>query len=167
MHRCCDTTGWIWLAPARWQAEGRPKILFLSLPGSHSSWTPEREWTSMRSSHCTTKRIPPGHPALLCSSRTARAKCSPCLGSRTASPWAIPRQGACTSARAFTAGSEAAQNELAYALYYTRGKTHQKKNWRLPSQLALGTTQKVCRENLQGSFSSSHKTNFKNNEPPV
>lgn len=40
-------------------------------------------------------------------------------------PELFPEQGACASALAFPSGSEAAQNELAYALYYTRGKTLQ------------------------------------------
>lgn len=68
------------------------------------------------------------------------------------------------SCSCFPSWVKAAQSELAYALYYTRCKTHQEQNRRFPVTLR---TQKVCRENLQSSFSSSHKTNFKNSEPPV
>lgn len=77
---------------------GQAESHFLSLLGSHSSWTPEREGTLVNSSHCTTKKLPPRHPVPLWPSCTARALCPPCPGSRTASPWATPEQGARTSA---------------------------------------------------------------------
>lgn len=161
-------TLWRGLASSRWLwqhsmiamiAERRPKSHFLSLLGSYSSWTPTREWTFISSSHCTTKKLLPRYPVPLWPSCTARAMCSPCPGSRTGSPWAIPEQGAHTSARL---GPK--QHKMSWTMPC---KTLQKQKQRLQSQLALGTTQKVCRKYLQGSLYSYHKTNFKNNEPLV
>lgn len=150
---------WIWLAPARYdrQKEGQ-KVTSLASRLLNArkgiNW-----WAALTAPG---KRIPPRHPALLWPSCTAKAKCSSCLGSRTASPWA----GSVYLCSCFPIWVwSSIKSELACALYYIRGKTLQKQNRRLPPQLALGKTQKVCRENLQGSFSSSHKTNFKNNEP--
>jgi len=64
--------------------------------------------------------------------------------------------GSVTSAPAFPARSEQHKgSSLASALRYTRGKTLQNR------QLALGKTQKVHTENLQGSFFSATKIALK------
>lgn len=105
------------------------------------------------------KKLPLRYPVPLWPSCTARAMRSPCPGSRTVSPWAIPEQAAHTSARL---GPK--QHKMSWAM---PSKTLQKQKQRLQVQLALGTTEKVCRKYLQGCFSSCHKTNLKNNEPLV
>lgn len=126
-------------------------------PGEPQLLNTKREWTFISSSHCTIKKLPPRYPVPLWPSCTAIAICSPCPGSRTLSPWATPEQEACTSARL---GPK--QHKMSWTMSC---KTLQKQKRRLQSQLALGTTQKVCRKYLQGSFSSCHKTNLKNNKP--
>lgn len=78
---------------------------------------------------------------------------------QNSSPWANPEQGACISARL---GPK--QHKMSWTMPC---KTLQKQKWRLQSQLALGTTQKVCIKYLQGSSSSCHKTNLKYNEALV
>lgn len=168
MHRRRDTRSWIWLAPARYerQKEGQKvpsSPLAESLPLNARKAVDIDEQLSLHHEKGFHQGILPCSDSLALQGPSAPRASAP----EQHLPEPFPEQGASTSALAFPPGSEAAQNELAYALYYARGKTLQKQNWKLPSQLALGTTQKVCRENLQGSFSSSHKTNFTNNEPLV
>lgn len=119
---------WIWLAPVRYdrQKEGQKvNSLASRLLNARKgiNW-----WAALTAPR---KRIPPQHPALLWPSRTAKAKCSSCLGSRTASPWAGSMH-LCSCFPIWVWSS--IKSELACALYYIRGKTLQKQNRRLPSQ---------------------------------